>query len=83
MEEDHPGRELDKGKRKAFGEDEEENRVLKQLKKTQANISVWALLISSRNQRQAILDALNRFETPIETTLEELVPIFNTQSQKP
>ena len=49
LEGEYLGRETDKGKRKMFDEVEEEDRVLKQLKNTQANISMWGLLIASRN----------------------------------
>ena len=40
-------------------EKEEEDRVLSQLKKTQAHVLVWGLLMASHKQRSALLDALN------------------------
>ena len=49
LEEDHLGREVDKGKGKAIDVPQKEDEVLMQLKKTQANISIWGLLMSSRN----------------------------------
>ena len=45
-----------------MSKEKEEDRVLTQLKKTQANITIWGLLIASKNQRQAMLDALNRLD---------------------
>ena len=47
---------------------EEEDRVLMQLKKTQAYVSVWDLLMASQKHCKALLDALNGKEVPIETT---------------
>ena len=41
------------------GDKEEEDRVLIQLKKTQAHVSVWGLLIASQKHCKALLDALN------------------------
>ena len=37
----------------------EEDEVLKQLQKTQANISLWGLLMASYKHRQNLLDLLN------------------------
>ena len=39
-----------------------------QLKKTQAHVSVWGLLMASQKYRKPLLDALNGKEVPIETT---------------
>ena len=63
-------------------EKEEEDRVLRQLKKTQVNITIWGLLISSKNHRQAILDALSRFDVPTGISPEELVALVTTSSGK-
>ena len=38
---------------------EEEDRVLMQLKKTQAHVYILGLLMSSQKHRKALLDALN------------------------
>lgn len=76
LEEDYPGRELDKGKGKT-NEEEEEDRVLKQMKKTQANITVWGLLIASKHHRQAVLDALNQSDLSINTAPEDLVGMIS------
>ena len=50
------------------GEKEKEYRVLTQLKKTQAYVFVWGLLMASHKHCSAILDALNGKEVPIKTT---------------
>ena len=50
------------------GDKKEKDRVLMQLKKTQAHVSVWGLLMASQKYRKALLDALNGKEVPIETT---------------
>ena len=41
LEGEHPGREIEKGKGITMLEEEEEDRVPKQVKKTQANITIW------------------------------------------
>ena len=46
LERDHPRREIDKENGVIVLEEEEEDCVLKYLKKTQANITVWILLIA-------------------------------------
>ena len=48
-------------------EKEEKDRVLTQLNKTQAHVSVWGLLMAFHYHRSAFLDALNGKEVPIET----------------
>ena len=59
LEKDHPGRDLGEGSKtselKGKEDKEEEDRVLMQLKKTQANVSIWGLLISSQMHRKAFL----------------------------
>ena len=51
LEKDHPGRDLGEGskptKPKGRKDKEEEDRVLIQLKKTQAHMSMWGLLMAS------------------------------------
>ena len=63
LEKNHPSRDLREGfkptKPKGKEDREEEDRVLMQLKKTQAHMSVWALLMASQKYRKALLDALN------------------------
>ncbi|KAF5933448.1 hypothetical protein HYC85_029619 [Camellia sinensis] len=51
----------------------EEEAVLKQLKKIQADISIWGLLMASRVHRQAVLSAMDKAKPSIETTPEQLV----------
>ena len=51
----------------------EEEVVLKQLKKIQADISIWGLLMASRVHRQAVLSAMDKAKLSIDTTPEQLV----------
>ena len=51
----------------------EEEAVLKQLKKIQADISIWGLLMASRIHRQAVLSAMDKAKLSIDTTPEQLV----------
>ena len=46
-----------------------------QLKKTQAHVSVWGLLMSSQKHHKALLDTLNWKEVPIETTPQEVLSL--------
>ncbi|KAI7998428.1 putative PKHD-type hydroxylase, partial [Camellia lanceoleosa] len=46
--------------------------VLRQLKKIQADISIWGLLMASRVHRQAVLSAMDKAKLSIETTPEQL-----------
>ena len=73
LEKDHPRRDIGEGSKimepKGKEEKEEEDRVLTQLKKTQAHVSVWGLLIASHKHHSVLLDALSGKEVPIETTL--------------
>ena len=63
LEKDHPSRDIGEGSEptatKGKEEKEEEDRVLTQLKKTQAHVSIWGLLMASHKHRSALLDALN------------------------
>ena len=63
LEKDHPGRNMEEGSKsvelKGKDEKEEEDRVLIQLKKTQAHVTVWGLLMAFDKHHQALLDALN------------------------
>ena len=56
---------------------EEDDEVLKQLKKTQAHMSVWHLLVSSQRHRQSMLEKLATIEVPIETTPEGLLAFIS------
>ena len=72
LEKDHLGRNMEEGSKpiepKRKEEKEEKDRVLTQLKKTQAHVSIWGLLMASHKHRNALLDALNGKEVPIEST---------------
>ena len=72
LEEDHPGRNMEEGSKpiepKGKEEKEEEDRVLTQLKKTQAHVFIWGLLMASHKHCSALLESLNEKEVPIETT---------------
>ena len=61
------------------GDKEEEDRVLIQLKKTQAHVSVWGLLIASQKHCKALLDALNGKEVPIETKPQEFLSLMGVK----
>ena len=49
-----------------------EDEVLKQLQKTQANISLWGLLMASYKHRQNLVDLLNQIQVPKITTSQDL-----------
>ena len=75
LEKDYPGRDIGEGSKPTEPkekEEEEEDQVLTQLKKTQAHVSVWGLLMASHKYRSALLDALDEKEVPIETTPQEV-----------
>ena len=84
LEKDHPSRDIEEGskpmKPKGKEEKEEEDRILTQLKKTQAHVSMWGLLMSSRKHRSALLDALNGEEVPIETTPQEVLSLIGVEA---
>ena len=50
----------------------EEDEVLKQLKKTQANISLWVSLMASYKHCQNLVDLLNQIQVPTTTTPQDL-----------
>ena len=72
LEKDHPSRDIGERSKptepKGKKEKKEKDQVLTQLKKTQAHVSVWGLLMASHKYRNALLDALNGKKVPIETT---------------
>uniref|UniRef100_A0A2N9FIR5 RNase H type-1 domain-containing protein n=1 Tax=Fagus sylvatica TaxID=28930 RepID=A0A2N9FIR5_FAGSY len=59
----------------------EDDLVLKQLQKTQANISLWSLLMASYSHRQAILKLLNQVQIPTDISPEALSAMIGTISQ--
>jgi hypothetical protein len=60
--------------------DKEEDRVLTQLKRTQATILIWGLLIAAQKHRDAILGALAEKEVPMTTSLEEVLSIMGVEN---
>ena len=50
----------------------EEDKVLKQLHKTQANISLWGLLMALYKHRQNLVDLLNQIQVLTTTTSQDL-----------
>uniref|UniRef100_A0A2N9FZ87 Uncharacterized protein n=1 Tax=Fagus sylvatica TaxID=28930 RepID=A0A2N9FZ87_FAGSY len=79
LEEDYLGRDpphaREANKAKALKETKED-RVLAQLKKTQASILIWRLIMASQKHRDAILEALARKEVPMDTTPEQVLSIM-------
>lgn len=69
-----------KGKGKEMAE---ESPILKQLQKTQAQISIWGLLMASQAHRQAVLDMLNKYDVDANTTPEQLVSLITARQAKP
>ena len=53
-----------------------EDRVLTQLEKTQANISIWSFLMTSKNYQDALLDVLARREVCTDTTPKQVLSIM-------
>ena len=83
LEKDHPGRYIGQGSKpkepKEKEEKNEEDQVLTQLKKTQAHMSVWGLLMTFHKLCSSLLDALNGKEVPIENTPQELLSLMGVQ----
>ena len=50
-----------------------------QLKKTQAHVFVWGLLMASQKHHKAFLNALNGKEVPIETTPQEVLSLIGVE----
>ena len=59
-----------------------EGEVLKQLQKTQANISLWGLLMASYKHRQNLVDLLNQIQVPITTTSQDLNVMIGSISRE-
>ncbi|XP_077223362.1 uncharacterized protein LOC143856965 [Tasmannia lanceolata] len=53
--------------------EEEDESLLRQLKKTQVNISIWGLLMASPKHRQVVLRELNAAQVSVDITSDELV----------
>ncbi|XP_077224177.1 uncharacterized protein LOC143857604 [Tasmannia lanceolata] len=54
---------------------EENDEIVKQLKKTQAHITVWGLLTVSRQHREAVLKELNAVQVSTETSPDQLADL--------
>ena len=50
------------------------------MKKTQAHVSIWGLLMASYKHCSAFLDALNGKEVPIETTPQEVISFLGVEA---
>ena len=69
LEIDNPVEALNRSTQQTLvGEDE----VLKQLQKTQANISLWCLLMASYKHRKNLVDLLNQIQVPTTKTSQDL-----------
>jgi len=84
LEKDHLGRNMEEGSKpiepKRKEEKEEKDRVLTQLKKTQAHVSIWGLLMASHKHCNALLDALNGKEVPIESTPQKVLSLMGIEA---
>ena len=84
LEKDHPGGDLGERSKPTDpkgreDKEEEEDKVLTQLNKTQVFVSVWGLLMASQKHHKALLDALNGKEVPIETTPREVLSLMGIE----
>ncbi|KAF2324633.1 hypothetical protein GH714_015793 [Hevea brasiliensis] len=67
-----------RGKAKVLAEedtDEEDDQFLRQLKRTQASITVWELLLASEKHRIALTKALSELKVSTEITPEEITKV--------
>ena len=60
----------------------EEDEVLKQLQKIQANISLWGLLMASYKHRQNLVELVNQIQVPITTTSQDLNAMIGSISRE-
>ena len=60
----------------------EEDEVLKQLQKTQANISLQGLLMASYKHCQNLLDLLNQIQVPTTTNFQDLNAMIGSISKE-
>lgn len=82
LEGDRPGRTLEEEMKRNIERDKEEDEddvVLKQLKKIQANVSIWGLLMASQKHRQALLNTLNKSQVSLDTTPNDLVGLIHPE----
>lgn len=57
--------------------------MLRQLKKITVDISIWGLLMASREHRQALLSLMNKTKLPIEATPDELMSLIMSWEANP
>ncbi|KAK4595541.1 hypothetical protein RGQ29_013854 [Quercus rubra] len=57
--------------------------VLKQLQKTQANISLWGLLVASYHHRQTLINLLNQIQVPTNLTPQALNTMIGALKKEP
>ena len=50
------------------------------MKKTQAHVSIWGLLMASHKYHSALLDALNEKKVLIETTPQEVLSLIGVKA---
>ena len=85
LEEDYPGRdpplarEADKAK---APKESKKDKVLAQLKKTQASISIWGLIVASQKHIDAIVEALAGKEVPMDTTPKQVLSIMGVTTEE-
>ena len=60
----------------------EEDEVIKQVQKTQANISLWGLLMASYKPYQNLVDLLNQIQVPITTSSQDLNAMIGSISRE-
>ena len=84
IENDNLGRDIGEGSKpmepKGEEEKEEKDRVLTRLKKTQAHVLVWGLLMPSHKHCSALLDNLNGKKVPMETTPQEVLSLIGVEA---
>ena len=61
----------------------EDDIVLKQLQKTQANISLWGLLVASYHHRQTLINLLNQIQVPTNLTPQALNTMIGAIKKEP
>ena len=54
-------------------EDESENKIVKQLKRTQATLTIWDAIIASRACREAVMEALSKMTVSAIATPGEVI----------
>ena len=79
LEANNPTKALNKSTQKTRTKEDE---VLKQLQKTQANISLWGLLMALYKHRQNLVDLFNQIQVPTTTTSQDLNAMIGSISKE-